>query len=154
MTLSTLAGMLVGFLGLPGLVLALLTYSRNLVVRLEQHGVRARGKVVRVRNPRSNKRAVDYAFRPPEGPELQGSFQEWPPPASEQTPGTPVDVLYLADAPHHHMVVGTGLSRRFFLIIATFLVLFAGVCTLTALHEYFTDPGQEEARTRATPAPP
>ncbi|RKH07166.1 hypothetical protein D7Y13_13855 [Corallococcus praedator] len=147
-----LAGLLVGFLGLPSLVLGLLIYSRRLVVRLEREGLHARGKVVRVRNPRSNKRSVDYAFRPPEGPELQGSFQEWPPPASEQTPGSPVDVLYLADAPRHHMAVGTGLSRRFFLFIATVLVLFASTGTLTALHEYFTRP--EKARPSTTPAPP
>ncbi|RKG94027.1 DUF3592 domain-containing protein [Corallococcus terminator] len=154
MNLQTLTGLLVGFLGLPSLILGLLLYSRRRVVRLEQDGLHARGKVVRVRNPRNNKRAVDYSFRPPEGPELQGSFQEWPPPASEQTPGSPVDVLYLADAPHHHMAVGTGLSRRFFLILATLLVLFAGVGTLTALREYLTHPGQEEARAHTTPAPP
>ncbi|RKG94028.1 DUF3592 domain-containing protein [Corallococcus terminator] len=149
-----LTGLLIPSLGFPTLILGLLVYIRRGVVRLERRGLHAQGKVLGVRYPRSNKRTVDYTFRPPEGPELQGSFQEWPPPASEQTPGSPVDVLYLADAPHHHMAVGKGLSRRFFLIAATCLVLFASCATQSVLEEYFARQGQDPARARTTPEPP
>ena len=148
MSFPTLIGFLVGSLGFPAIILGLLIYIRGGVVRLEQHGLLAQGKVLSVRNPRSNKRTVDYTFRPPEGPELHGSFQEWPPGPSERTPGSPVDILYLADAPHDHMAVGTGLSRRFFIIVATLLVLFAGFCTQSVLQKYFTRQGQEPARNR------
>ncbi|RYZ44564.1 MAG: hypothetical protein EOO72_05895 [Myxococcaceae bacterium] len=153
MEFSMLMGLLVAGLGFPLIILGVLIYIRYGVVRLERHGLRAQGKVIGVRYPRSNKRSVDYTFRPPEGPELRGSFQEWPPrPEAERAPGSPVDVLYRADAPHDHMAVGTGLSQRFFLITATCLVLFASCTTRDVLREYFTRQGEAPART--TPAPP
>ncbi|RKH67041.1 DUF3592 domain-containing protein [Corallococcus llansteffanensis] len=148
MSTSTLIGFLVGGLGFPTLLLGLLIYIRGGVVRLERRGLHAQGKVLRVQYPRTNKRTVYYTFRPPEGPEFQGNFQEWPPGPSERAPGSPVDVLYLEEAPHDHMAAGKGLSRRFFLIAATLLVLFASLCTHGVLQEYFAPQGQDLARTR------
>ncbi|AFE04917.1 hypothetical protein COCOR_02917 [Corallococcus coralloides DSM 2259] len=44
----------------------------------------------------------------------------------------------LADAPHHHMAVGGGLTHQRFLLVAALLVGFSLLGLLVALHSYFT----------------
>lgn len=138
MSLTMLLCLLAAFLGVPGLFLAILIQHRRLAVRLEQHGLRAQGKVLRVEEFLGKPSTVHYAFRPPEGPELSGNFKEASSVASKRTPGSPVDVLYLAEAPEQHVAVGMELNRGLFLFFAVPLVFFAITGALSVLHAYFT----------------
>ncbi|WP_147443345.1 DUF3592 domain-containing protein [Corallococcus sp. AB011P] len=138
MSLTMLICLLAVFTGGPALFLSVLSHYRRLTVRLEQHGLRAQGKVVRVNEGRGKPSTVYYAFRPPEGPELSGKFDEATSVASQRLPGSPVDILYLAEAPEQHMAVGMGFTRGLYLLVMVPLVGFAITGVLSVLHAYFT----------------
>ncbi|RKH88740.1 hypothetical protein D7Y21_13530 [Corallococcus sp. AB045] len=145
MSFEDLLGLLAGFVGLPAIILSLLARSRRVTVRLEQQGLLIQGKVTFVRRRSGTENWIYYAFRPAEGPERQGVFTEPSSPAMNRSPGSSVDVLYLADAPHHHMaVVGGGLTHQRFLLVAALLVCFSLLGVLVALHSYFTREQRHE----------
>ncbi|WP_158621640.1 DUF3592 domain-containing protein [Corallococcus aberystwythensis] len=140
MSLTTLLCMLAVFTGAPALFLAVLSRYRRMTVQLEERGLRAQGTVVRVNEGRGKPSTVHYAFRPPEGPELSGKFDEATSEASKRNPGSPVEVLYLEEAPEHHMAVGMGFTRGLYLMVAVPLVFFAIFGVLSVLHAYFSQP--------------
>lgn len=141
MSLPLLLCLLAAFLGGPALFLAVLVKSRRLAVRLEQEGLRAQGKVLSVRESPGKPSPVHYTFQPPEGPEVRGKFDEASSLASARAPGSPVEVLYLAEAPEQHTAVGMGMNQRLFLLLAGMLVCFALLGSLTVLHAYATQSG-------------
>ncbi|RKH07052.1 DUF3592 domain-containing protein [Corallococcus carmarthensis] len=140
MSFEDLLGLLAGFVGLPAIILSLLVRSRRVTVRLEQQGLLIQGKVTFVRRRSATENWISYAFRLAEGPERHGVFTEPSSPAMDRRPGTSVDVLYLADAPQHHMAaaVGGGLTHERFLLVAALLVGFSLLGLFVALHSYFT----------------
>ncbi|WP_147450358.1 DUF3592 domain-containing protein [Corallococcus carmarthensis] len=140
MSLTMLICMLAVFTGGPALFLAVLSHSRRLTVQLEQRGLRAQGQVVRVNESRGKPSTVYYVFRPPEGPERSGKFDEASSDASKRTPGSAVDVLYLEEAPEQNMAVGMGFTRGLFILMLVPLVLVAGCGNLSVLHAYCTQP--------------
>ncbi|RKI01742.1 DUF3592 domain-containing protein [Corallococcus sp. AB038B] len=138
MSLTMLLFLLAVFTGGPALFLGVLSHYRRLTVRLEQHGLRVQGKVVRVNEGRGKPSTVYYAFSPPDGPELSGKFDEATSVASKRTPGSPVDILYLAEAPEQHMAVGMGFTQGLYLLLMVPLVGFSIMGVLSVLHAYFT----------------
>ncbi|RKH66469.1 DUF3592 domain-containing protein [Corallococcus llansteffanensis] len=140
MSLTILVSVLAAFLGVPAIMLGVLVHYRGMAARLEQHGLHAQGTVLSVREVQSKPSTVYYAFRPPEGSELRGSFQEASSVASKRLPGSPVDILYLAEAPEQHMAVGMGLNQRLFVFFTVLLVFFSISGVASVLKAYFTQP--------------
>lgn len=77
---------------------------------------------------------------PPPTRHPEDSFQEASSLASKRLPGSPVDIVYLADAPEHPMAVGMGLNQRLFVFFSISLVLFSLTGVLSVLKAYFTQP--------------
>jgi hypothetical protein len=140
MSFEDLLGGLAGFIGLPAIMLFLLVRSRRVTVRLEQQGLLIQGKVTFVRRRTSSENWIYYAFQLAEGPERQGVFPEPSALDMDRHPGSSVDILYLEDAPQHHMAAGGGggLSQPRFLLIVAVLVGFSLLGVFAVLNSYFT----------------
>ncbi|TSC24006.1 DUF3592 domain-containing protein [Corallococcus sp. Z5C101001] len=136
MPFTTLIILLVVFAGAPLLLLRLLLKYRGITVRLRQEGVRVRAEVVSVtRYARGRQQHVFHCFALPDGSRMYGNFREAAD-DGERPPGSTVDIVYLADAPHHNMRPGTGVERRDVIRGTVFLLLFAAVGVLGLLQAW------------------
>ncbi|NPD29334.1 hypothetical protein [Corallococcus exiguus] len=125
------------FVGVPVLLWRLLLKYRGLTVRLRQEGVRARAEVQSVtRYARSQQRHVFYAFALPDGLRMFGNFRGAPG-AGDWEPGSTVEVVYLADLPHHNMRVGSGVERKDVIRGTVLLVLVLTVGVLGVLNAHW-----------------
>ncbi|RKH53758.1 DUF3592 domain-containing protein, partial [Corallococcus aberystwythensis] len=97
--------------GAPLVMMVQMLLRHQLTLELREHGLHARGEVVRIRTSWLNGkyRIVEYVFPLPDGSEVRGEYKEhrnglWRQRASE---GDTLEVLYLPDNPHRHQRMGT-----------------------------------------------
>ncbi|MFB1483623.1 DUF3592 domain-containing protein [Corallococcus sp. RDP092CA] len=136
------------FVGVPVLLWRLLLKYRGLTVRLRQEGVRVHAEVQSVtRYARSQQRHVFYAFALPDGSRMYGNFRGAAD-AGDWEPGSTVEVVYLADLPHHNMRVGAGVERRDVIrgTVLLVLVLSVGVLGVLSAHWLIEDIRRQELR--------
>ncbi|MCY1040594.1 hypothetical protein OV208_04600 [Corallococcus sp. bb12-1] len=149
MSLPLLVILLFGFVVIPLLILKSLLKHRTLTLQVRQRGLHTRGKVLRVRDDfKGNSSRVDYVFSPPEGPEIHDSFHDSRQAAATRTPGSPIDIAYLPEAPRHHLRENVGFERPQVILVTLLFLLFASCGGIGVVGNYL-----QSARQAETPRP-
>ncbi|RKI52249.1 DUF3592 domain-containing protein [Corallococcus sp. AB049A] len=139
------------FIGVPLVMMVQMWRQYQFTQRLQEHGLHARGKVLRVRTSwlNSKYRIVEYVFFLPDGSEIAGEYKEQRSlfRSHGSSAGDLLEVLYLPDNPHLHQRVGAEMG-----LLATLTGIF-GMVVFTALAIIFilNAPAKQAPQTRGPP---
>ena len=103
---------ILGFVGLPLVVLVRLLRKHLLTLSLEKDGLHARGEVLRIEDGDSeNLPVVHYTYRLPDGSVHHDKYRGALDSSSTLVPGAPLDILYLSEDPRQNQPVGGGVGH-------------------------------------------